>query len=214
MTARVHFQEKLDEIRTDVVRMGNETLDMIRTAVEATLSGDGQLAELVVAQDDSIDAQERAIFIKSVVAVMQEAPVANDLRLLVATMGTVTEIEKAADHAVKMCRRLAKLQGAFPSELKVALQDLGEQARRQFSAAIRLYTSYDRTLANEIISGDREVDSSYSQARHRVYQLLQETPEAAATHMRTIQIFHSLEHVADQAVEIVRRLRMLYDLSD
>jgi uncharacterized protein Yka (UPF0111/DUF47 family) len=47
-----------------------------------------------------------------------------------------------------------------------------------------------------------------------VYQLLQQTPEAAATHMRTIQIFHSLEHVADQAVEIARRLRMLYDLSD
>jgi phosphate transport system protein len=211
MAARIHFQEKLDEIRNEVVRMGTDALEMVRMAVEATLTSDMQLCETVITADDSVDSLERSIYTKTVIIVMQESPVANDLRMLVATLGVVSEIEKAADDAVKLARRARKLQHAFPSEMRRALMELGEIARRQFSSALRLYADYDRELANEIIQADELVDRLYSKAREDLLGLLEQNRDASEDLVRSIDAFHALEHVADHATEIARRLRLVND---
>ncbi len=211
MAARIHFQEKLDEIRNEVVRMGTDALEMVRMAVEATLTSDMQLCETVITADDSVDSLERSIYTKTVIIVMQESPVANDLRMLVATLGVVSEIEKAADDAVKLARRARKLQHAFPSEMRRALMELGEIARRQFSSALRLYADYDRGLANEIIHADEMVDRLYSKAREDLLGLLEQNRDASEDLVRSIDAFHALEHVADHATEIARRLRLVND---
>jgi len=211
MAARIHFQEKLNEIRNEVVRMGTDALDMVRTAVDATLTGDASLAESVIAADDSIDALERSIYTKTVIIVMQESPVANDLRMLVATLGTVGEIEKAADDAVKLARRARKLQHGFPSEMRRPLMELGEMARQQFSSALRLYADYDRELANHIIVSDEMVDRLYSKAREDLLGLIELDRDATEDLVRSIDAFHALEHVADHATEIARRLRLVND---
>jgi len=210
--ARVQYQEKLDELRNDVVRMGNDAIQMVRIAVDGALEGDRALAESVMAADDAIDSQETTIFTKTVLIVLQESPVASDLRMLVSTMGTVGEIEKAADDAVKLARRSTKLAQGFPSEMKRALMEMGEQARRQFSLALRLYADYDADLADEIIQGDKKVDSAYKKARNAVYELIKDAPENTDSLVRTIEVFHALEHVADHAVEIARRMRILYEI--
>lgn len=212
MAARARYQEKLDEIRNDVIRMGTDALDMIRTATEAMIAGDVHLAQSVIAADDSIDAQERSIYTKAVVVVMQEAPVASDLRLLVSTLGMVGEIEKAADDAVKLSRRTTKLQHEFPAEMRRPLMDLSERVRRQFSAALRLYGEYSHELAREVIDLDDEIDDHYSQARKDIAARISTSPEQSDSLLRCIEVFHALEHVGDHAVEIARRLRMLYEV--
>jgi phosphate transport system protein len=211
MAARIHFQEKLNEIRNEVVRMGTDALEMVRMAVEATLTSDMQLCESVITADDSVDALERSIYTKTVVIVMQESPVANDLRMLVATLGVVSEIEKAADDAVKLARRARKLQHAFPSEMRRSLMELGEVARRQFSSSLRLYADYNRDLANEIIAADENVDRLYTKAREDLLGLLEQNRDASEDLVRSIDAFHALEHVADHATEIARRLRLVND---
>jgi phosphate transport system protein len=211
MAARIHFQEKLNEIRNEVVRMGTDALELVRMAVEATLSNDMQLCESVITADDSVDSLERSIYTKTVVIVMQESPVANDLRMLVATLGVVSEIEKAADDAVKLARRARKLQHAFPSEMRRALMELGEVARVQFSSSLRLYADYSRELANELISGDEVVDRLYTKAREDLLGLLELNRDASEDLVRSIDAFHALEHVADHATEIARRLRLVND---
>jgi phosphate transport system protein len=184
---------------------------MVRYAVEATLNGDMELAARVVQLDDRVDDFERSALNKTVVAVMQEAPVAADLRFLVSTIGIVGEIEKVGDDAVKLARRATKLSGQFPTELKVALMELGEQSRRQFSSSIRLYAEYSAPLARDIILGDHEIDTAYSQARDAVFGLIRQNPEATPHLVRTIECFHALEHVADHAVAIAHRMSMLYE---
>jgi len=191
--------------------MGNDACEMVRHGVEATLNGDVELAARVIAADDKVDAFDRSVLNKAVVAVMQEAPVADDLRLLISTIGIVGEIEEVGDDAVKLARRATKLSGQFPGELRVALTDLGELARHQFSAALRLYSEYSPELAQEIIAGDVEVDSAYSHARNRVFEMIRQNPAATEPLVRTIEIFHALEHVADHAEAIAVRMRMLYE---
>ncbi len=210
---RVHFQERLEEIRSDVIRMSADTNEMIRNAVDATLQGDIELASQVIASDDIVDGYERSILDKTLIAVMQENPVAADLRFLISTFGIVGEIEKAGDDAVKLARRATKLSGQFPPEMRVALLELGEQARIAFNGAIRLYSEYSAELANEIIQGDKAIDGAYSVARNRVFELIKANPEATEHLVRTIEAFHALEHVADHSVAIAIRLSMLHPVS-
>src|SRR5687767_1078957 len=114
MALRQHYHDRIDEIRSDVLRMGGMANDMVRLAVEATLNGDTELATRVISSDDAIDAVERDVVHKTVVTVMQESPVATELRMLVSTLGVVSEIEKVGDDAVKLARRASKLTGKFP----------------------------------------------------------------------------------------------------
>jgi phosphate transport system protein len=131
--------------------------------------------------------------------VMQESPVASDLRFLVSTLGVVGEIEEVADDAVKLARRSLKLGTNFPSSMKVQLSDLSEIARRQLASAIRLYADFDND----------QVDSAYSRARDELLVLLKKDPSDAGGLVRAIEVFHALEHVSDGAVAIAKRMLII-----
>ena len=208
---RLHFQEKLEEIRSEVIRMGSEANDMVRSAVEATIQGDLELAHQVIGQDDTVDRLERTLLQATVSVVMTENPVAADLRLCIATLGVVSELENIGDDAVKLCRRAAKLKTQFPGEMKLALQEMGDMARHALGAALRLYSEYSPELAKEIVDGDKPIDFAYRNARGRIYDLIKANPDATEHLIRTIEAFHSLEHVADHAVAIAVRMRLLYE---
>ncbi len=208
---RLHFQEKLEEIRSEVIRMGSEANDMVRSAVEATIQGDLELAHRVIGKDDSVDQLERSLIQTTVSVVMTENPVAADLRLCIATLGVVSELEHIGDDAVKLCRRATKLNTQFPGEMKLALQEMGDMSRQALGAALRLYSEYTPELAKEIVDGDKPIDFAYREARMRIYDLIKANPEATEHLIRTIEAFHLLEHVADHAVAIAVRMRLLYE---
>jgi len=189
--------------------MGSDANDMVRSAVEATLNSNVELAEQVIASDDNIDAAERAAMQKAVIAVMQESPVGEDLRFLVCTLGIVCEIEKVGDHAVKLARRATKLGSKFPSELRLPLVEMGEQVRSCFAASLKLYADYSPELAQEIIEGDDTVDRAFGCVRQRVFGLVREHPESVESLIRTMECFHALEHVADHAVAIAVKISMV-----
>lgn len=191
--------------------MGGIAAEMVRLAVEAVISGNSELAKTVIDMDDEVDALEKATLNETVRAVALEAPVASDLRMLVCTLGVIGEVEKIADDAVKLARRSTKLTGHFPAEMKLALHQLGEEARKVFAASLRLYVEYSPELAKDTISSDEEIDGQYVRARNRVFDLIRESPQETEHLVRTIEAFHALEHVADHAVEIASRLRMHHE---
>lgn len=211
MTMRQHFDDRIDKIRSNLVRMGGLVNEMARSAVEAVVHGDQELAAKVIAMDDELDALEQAVLNETVLAVMQEAPVARDLRVLASVLGVVGEVEKAGDDAVKLSRRATKLSGHFPPELKKALHELGEEARRAFAASIRLLTEFDSGLAREIIRSDKAIDGSYVEARDRLILIIQQNPAETEHLVRSIEAFHALEHIADHAVAIASRLKLHYE---
>jgi phosphate transport system protein len=206
---RQNYTQVLDEIRSDVVRMGNRACEMVRQAVEATVADDVELAQRVVEADDEVDALERAAIERTILTVLREAPVAQDLRFLVSTLGVVGEIEKTADKAVKLARRSMKLSGRFPGEMKLALQTLGDMARTSFSSSLRLYVDFDLSLAEEVVHSDVAIDKAYTEARTKLVGLIQKDPGRAEHYIRTMEAFHTLEHVADQAVAIAVRVWMI-----
>ena len=208
MSLRFGYDEKLADIRSEIMHMGAIAADMSRLAVDAVLNGNVELANHVIGMDDEVDELEKSILNKTVSAVALETPVASDLRMLVSTLGITGELEKVGDDAVKLARRATRLTGHFPAELKVALMDLGEAACRAFATSLRLYSDYDEDMAIAVIRSDKQIDGQYVNARNRVLDLIQKNPSETEHLVRTIDAFHALEHIADHAVEIATRLRL------
>jgi phosphate transport system protein len=189
--------------------MGNLAHDMVRKASESVITGNPSAANDVIKDDDAVDAAERAITLEAIMLVMQEAPVGPDLRFLVSTLGVVGEIEEVADDAVKLARRSIKLGTNFPSSMKVQLSEISEISRRQLASAIRLYADFDPELAISIIEKDDEVDAAYSKARDALLVFFKENPDDARGLVRSIEVFHALEHVSDHAVSIAKRMQLI-----
>jgi phosphate transport system protein len=208
---RIHYTERLTEIRTQVVGMGASASEMVRKASESVLGENPGLAHEVIREDDAVDQSERQLTLDVVTLLMQENPVAGDLRFLISTLGIIGEIETVADDAVKLARRSLKLGGFFPSTLKMALSNLSEQARLQFASSLKLYTEYTPELAQTIIDADELVDTAYSGARNSVLDFFREDTANYQHMVRTIEVFHALEHVADHAVAIAKRMQLLHE---
>ena len=208
---RTHFGERLQSIHSRVIAMGTHATDMIKQGAEAIIHSDSSLAGEVIRKDDFIDQAERDLLFETIRLVMQETPVASDLRFLVSTLGVIGEIEKVADDAVKLARRGQKLGGEFPAELKVLLSTVSEQSRSQFVHALKLYSEYSKELAESIIAQEEVVDTGYSEARHKVYEMMKANPDNPAKYVRIIEVFHALEHISDHAASIATRMQLVYE---
>lgn len=211
MSFRAHYDQTLDEIRGSVIRLGGLAGDMVRMAVEAALNNDTELAKKVIAMDDEVDALDNLTLERAAATVMVETPVASDLKMLASALGILGEIEKVADDAVKMASRSLKLSGLFPAEMKRPLSEMADEARKVFAGSLRLFTDYDHDLAVEIRKADSEIDRLYGEARYRIYELIQENPKATEHLVRSIEVFHALEHVADHAEDIAKRIMLHYE---
>lgn len=207
MTLRQQFDDRLKEIREQVVQMGSRTLEMIHDAVQAVVANDPSVEGRLAAAEQEIDRLEGRVTTETAIVIMQEAPVASDLRMLVGTLGVVGEIESTADITVKLAGCVRKIGGRFPSELRLPLQKTGDLARRAFSTAIHLYGEYSDDKAAEIEALESEIDQSYAEARVAILAMIRADATHAENLLRCLDAFHKLEHVGDRAKEIADRLR-------
>jgi phosphate transport system protein len=210
MTHRERMDERHEAIRSNVVRMAETTNEMFRLAIQAVVQNDFAIVESVIASDDLIDRLEKETTAEVIQCIAMQAPVASDLRFLTTTLGIVGEIEKAADHAVKLCRRARKISGRFPGEMKLALTELSDQARKLLAGSIKLYTNYCPEVAECLIRDDEIVDKQFSQVRRTVLDMIAQNPDDTELLVRTINLFQAAEHIADQAVAIAKRIQLCY----
>ncbi|MBX3117953.1 MAG: phosphate signaling complex protein PhoU [Fimbriimonadaceae bacterium] len=210
MHYREEYDSKLNEIKTSVLQMGSIAGEMVKLASEIAITGNADLVAKVQEMDDKIDQMETDIVTESMVTIMRESPVASDLRTLTSTIGVVSEIEKIGDHAVKLAKRSNKLSGNLPAEFRKLLIEMSEDARQMFGSALHLYDAWDADLAESIIASDKEVDDKYGESKRQIIGMIQSVPDSTAHLLRVLRVFQAIEHVADNAVEIAKRMRMHY----
>jgi phosphate transport system protein len=202
----IRYEQELSQIERDVVTMGNHAGEMVRLAVRSAIDRDIVLANQVVAMDDELDRQELASTEHIVTTILRESPVARDLLFLTSMLGIVGELEKVGDDATKLARRVSKLGGEFPSELRRALSDIDRQARENLATAIRLCCEYNDEQAKALVAADDTVDMAYKDSRDAVMEMMKTNPDNLRQLVRSNDLFRALEHVSDRAVDIAKRL--------
>lgn len=201
------FHRELETLDQAIVRMGALVEQSTRMATTALLECDRELAQKVREGDDEIDALFLDIETRALTLLAQQAPVAGDLRLIVAILRIVNDLERAGDLAYNIAK-LAQLEDFCRPELKqvrALVAEMGATAAQVMGAAIDAWAAKDESMAAEIAGRDDAIDELHARLIERLIELRGEDSLAGA--IRLAMVGRYLERIGDHAVNLSERLR-------
>jgi phosphate transport system protein len=178
----------------------------IYRSMEALKNRDLELAQRVIADDSEIDRKRYDIEEKCIELIVTQQPVASDLRIIVAVLNIIIDLERIGDHAEGIAK-IAIMIGKEPPlkpliDLPRMAQKTGEMLRRSLDAFI----NRDADAAREIVTEDDEIDSLYDQVFRELLTFMAEDPRTITRATRLIWVAHNLERSADRVTNICERV--------
>jgi phosphate transport system protein len=189
--------------------MAAVVVDGIDLATQALLTADLDTAARVVAADAVIDEVypevEQAVF----TLVARQAPVARDLRFLIATMRIAQEIERSGDLVASVARRVVNVDPAsLTDRVRDLLAEMGGQAKEMFAVAAACYSVLDAERARTLAAWDDAMDELHRSLLRELFESAQ-GPVGSIIELGLIARFY--ERVADHAVVIAERVGFVVD---
>jgi phosphate transport system protein len=200
--ARLGFQQTLDALEASLQEQGEVVLRALRAALDALETQDVELCDEVIAFDDEVDVRYHRIERTVEEVLAQQAPVAGDLRLVLAILHDSIHLERIGDQAVTVAK-LTKLASEFEPrhELAEGLSEMGERAEEMVRIALDSLASRDVARATSLVELDELIDRVNRRVVHQVLALAHE-PESQEWGMRMIVVSRCLERIGDNAVDI------------
>lgn len=205
---RPPLDEKIAQIRTDVIRLGALACEAVGAATQALLDADLSAAERVIDNDLAVD--ELAHFIEEHCAELLalQAPVATDLRRSLATLRIVHEIERSADLMVNVAKATRRL---YPNHLdpkvRGIVDQMGTQAVAQLRLAIDAYADEDGNRAAALADMDEAMDELTKALFRRILALGDANEANVQTSVQIALVGRHYERAADHAVTIAERVQ-------
>jgi phosphate transport system protein len=203
------FHEDLDSINQTLVTMSTLVSGAMANATKALLQSNLELAELVIAEDDKVDAIQHELDNKTLDVMARQQPVASDLRNLVTSLRMSADFERMGDfaHHVARIARMRYPQSAVPAELVPTIQSMGDTAVALIEKVTGLLQSRDIQVALEVERDDDEMDRLH----RKLFEVLLDDSWShgieAAIDMTLLGRYY--ERCADHTVSISRRVYFL-----
>jgi phosphate transport system protein len=206
---REQFHDELDALSDVLVEMTRLVGSAIGRATTALLDADLALAESVIAADEAIDALQVDLEERSLALLARQAPVATDLRLLVAGLRMSADLERMGDlarHVAKLAR-MRYPDSAIPAELRATVLQMGQAAERIVAKTGSVVASRDLDIAGELETDDDIMDSLH---RELFAVLLDDDWEhGVETAVDVTLCGRYYERFADHAVSVAQRVTFL-----
>ncbi|MEP7360035.1 MAG: phosphate signaling complex protein PhoU [Chloroflexota bacterium] len=201
-----HQRETLDremsEIKDEVLRMGSLVAAQIGVAIEALLEHDAEKATAAIVGDGRINEAQRHVATLIVTAIATQAPVARDLRFLLALDHVNYELERMGDHAASVAKQARKLAPHAPLKKYVGLPRMGELAAEQVRGVLRALVDLDVDGARDVAKRDDEMDALYHATFAEVLDLMRADPANVDPGTRILFAAHYLERIGDRVTNI------------
>ncbi len=203
---RESYREQLDEILADLVSMSEKIATAVRRSTRALLESDRTEAEAVISADEQIDQMRVDIDARSFNLLALQAPVAGELRLLVATLRMVTEMERMGDLAAHVAKiaRMRYPECAVPDDLRGNFARMAEVAEVMVLGVSRALKEKDVDDAEAVQERDDEMD----ELRRSQFRLMlgEAWPHGVEAAVDVALLGRYYERIADHADAIARRL--------
>lgn len=203
------FYDQLDEIVNELVAMTHEVEHAVGQATRALLTADAAIAEEVISSDASIDAARLRIEDRSFELIALQQPVAGDLRMLVAALRMVADLERMGDLSVHVAKvaRLRVPSTAVPTEMVPTVERMAAVAEHMVGAVAGIISDRDIDAARELEVADDEMDQL---RRSSFRQMLDESwPHGVEPAVDIALLGRYYERIADHAVSLARRVVFL-----
>ncbi|MBA2326701.1 MAG: phosphate signaling complex protein PhoU [Actinobacteria bacterium] len=200
---RKSFDDQLNELKADVIRMAAMVGESIGAGTQALLDADLGVVEQVLANDDQIDALEHDLELRAYELIARQQPMAVDLRTLLAVLRMLHELELTGDLMVTVAKAARRLYPAeLPPRIRGLIERMGDQASVQLHLAVDAFADGDLSLAAALPDMDDVMDDLQKQLFRAIFESL--TPDEAGLQMavQLALIGRYYERVADHAVGI------------
>ncbi len=206
METKAAFHQYFKEVEGDVIEMGNNVVKSIDRAIEALKKRDLVLAHQIIADDAHINRRRFSIEDKCIGLIATHQPIASDLRIIVAVLSIITELERIGDYAEGIAKIVVMIGDEAPLKPLIDIPRMAEITIEMINQSLQSFTTRDVELAMKAVSLDSVVDGLYDQVFRELLTFMMVDPKTTNRATRLIWVAHNLERAADRATNISERV--------
>ena len=198
------FDEEMEDLRNQVLKMGGLVEQQISGAIEALRNTNAPGAEKIILNDHKVNALEVAIDEACTQILARRQPAASDLRMVIAVVKTITDLERIGDEAekiAKMALNLAEDDTVFHSRY-AAIHHLSDQVKRMVHDVLDAYARLDVDAALKVVRDDEDTDREYQDLIRMLITYMMEDPRTISEVLDMIWAARALERIGDHAKNI------------
>ena len=197
---RERYEEELKKLNSEIIRMGKSIEIAIESSMIALMGRDKLAAKTVRENDEAIDGLEREIEALCMKLLLQEQPMATDLRLITAALKMITDMERIGDHAVDVADLVLSVPDCKYGKMK-EISEMAEEIIVMLHDAVQSYIEKDYNKAKNVIAHDDVIDGLYHAIKKDLVQKIRETNEGE-TILDYLLIAKYVERIGDHASHI------------
>ncbi len=198
------FDKEMESLRNKVLKMGGLVEQQISGAIDALQDTNAKDAEKIILNDHKVNALEVTIDEACTQILARRQPAASDLRMVIAVIKTITDLERIGDEAekiAKMALSLAEDDAGFNSRY-AGIRHLGDHVRRMVHDVLDAYARLDVEAALQVVRDDEDADKEYTDLMRMLITYMMEDPRKISEVLDVIWAARALERIGDHAKNI------------
>ena len=199
---RSKFDEQLLELNKEMIEMGNKIVQSIKNAIEALIARDEKMARAIMEGDVEIDHLQKKIEGICFNLLIQQQPVARDLRNVTAAMKMITDMERIGDHAADISEMTILMGQGSQIDKFEHISQMATETMIMLNHSIEAYVEKNVIKAKEVIEHDDIVDDLFVEAKKDVIELILNSPSEGEGATDILMIAKYFERIGDHATNI------------
>ena len=200
------FDADITRLRGLIAEMGGLAEVSIAEGMEALIKGSQSLADQVIARDKRIDALEAEVDQLAVRIIALRAPMAVDLREVIASLKIAGVIERIGDYAKNIAKRVGHIEGRQRFEPLTLLPAMAEVASEMVHDVLTAYAARDAESAREIVLRDAKVDAFYDSIFRNLVSHMVENPASITSAAQLLFVARNIERIGDHATNVAEQV--------
>ena len=198
---RNRFDEQLEQLNVELIKTGALCEDAISTTAKAVIDNDRELARRVKPIEREIDQKERDIESLCMKLLLQQQPVARDLRQISSALKMISDLERIGDQASDIAEILPYLQGSV-SESKLHIKEMAQATIPMVTDSIESFVRRDLPLARSVVEYDNVVDGLFNKVKTELIRLISEDSNNGEFCIDLLMVAKYFERIGDHAVNV------------
>ena len=199
---RNRFDRQLEELNNEMIQMGTLIEQAIADAVDALVNQNVEMARTAIEEDDTIDSLERSIEHLCLKLLLQQQPVAKDLRQISAALKMITDMERIGDHAADISEITIALSGQPYIKKLEHIQEMAKETIGMVTSSVDAFVEKDLELAKAVLVRDDIVDNYFLEVKRDIISLVTKDPAEGEFALDFLMIAKYLERIGDHATNI------------
>lgn len=198
---RNKFDQQLEQLHLELIKMGALCEEAISASVKALLDGDQSMAEKSIAREKDIDQRERDIESLCMKLLLQQQPVARDLRTISSALKMISDMERIGDQAADIAEITRHTSGAaLPGQIHIS--EMTRAAVKMVTDSVDSFVKKDLHMAQGVIQYDDVVDQYFCAVKDELTEMIRQSGGSAEQAVDLLMVAKYLERIGDHAVNI------------